>query len=60
MIELLLMAQLAICNPQIVYRAEDYEYEYYELLEDYEQLQEDYDELEDEYDGGYQPPNYDE
>ena len=53
------MAQLAVCNPQIVYRAEDYEYEYYELLDEYEQLQEDYDELEDEYDGGYQPPNYD-
>ena len=41
------------------YRAEDYEYEYYELLDEYEQLQDDYDELEDEYDGGYQPPNYD-
>ena len=53
------MAQLTVCNPQIVYRAEDYEYEYYELLDEYEQLQEDYDELEDEYDGGYQPPNYD-
>ena len=53
------MAQLAICSPQIDYRAEDYEYEYYELLDEYEQLQEDYDELEDEYDGGYQPPNYD-
>ena len=56
MIELLLMAQLAICSPQIVYRAEDYEYEYYELLEDYEQLQDDYDELEED---EYQPPNYD-
>ena len=59
MIELLLMAQLTVCNPQIDYRAEDYEYEYYELLDEYEQLQDDYDELEDEYDGGYQPPNYD-
>ena len=56
MIELLLMAQLAVCNPQIDYKAEDYEYEYYELLEDYEQLQEDYDELEED---EYQPPNYD-
>ena len=53
------MAQLAVCSPQSDYRAEDYEYEYSELLGEYEQLQDDYDELEDEYDGGYQPPNYD-
>lgn len=57
MVELLLIAQLAVCNPQLVYKAEDYEYEYYELLREHEQLQEDYDELEGDRDE-YQPPNY--
>lgn len=60
MLELLLVAQLAVCNPQPVYRAEDYEYEYYELLREHEQLQADYDELEDKYGDRdeYQPPHY--
>ena len=61
MIELLLIAQLSLSNPQLVYKAEDYEYEYYELLREHEQLQADYDELEDKYGDRdeYQPPNYD-
>lgn len=61
MIELLLIAQFSLSNPQLVYKAEDYEYEYYELLREHEQLQSDYDDLYDKYgdDDGYQPPNYD-
>jgi len=60
MLELLLMAQLSLCNPQVTYRAEDYEWEYYQLLKEHEELQEDYDELEDKYGDReeYQPPYY--
>lgn len=45
-LELALMAQLAVCSPpQANYRAEDYEYEYYRLLREHEELQRDYDDL---------------
>lgn len=58
-LELALMAQLAVCSPpQANYRAEDYEYEYYRLLREHEELQRDYDDLEDAYEDATREPLY--
>ena len=58
-LELALMAQLAVCSPpQANYRAEDYEYEYYRLLREHEKLQRDYDDLEDAYEDATREPLY--
>ena len=58
-LELALMAQLAVCSPpQANYRAEDYEYEYYRLLREHEELQRDYDDLEDAYEEATREPLY--
>jgi len=55
-LELALVAQLAVCSPpQATNRAEDYEYEYYELLREHESLQRDYDDLEDAYEEATEP-----
>ena len=58
-LELALMAQLAVCSPpQANYRAEDYEYEYYRLLREHEELQRDCDDLEDAYEDATSEPLY--
>ena len=58
-LELALMAQLAVCSPpQANYRTEDYEYEYYRLLREHEELQRDYDDLEDAYEDATSEPLY--
>lgn len=58
-LELALMAQLAVCSPpQANYRAEDYEYEYYRLLREHEELQRDYNDLEDAYEDATREPLY--